>query len=161
LLFRAASHQSGAKKVCKRPHLDAITISSVCVFLSCMTSKTPRNAPDTLLRYGVKLEDGSVEFVDAPGLRRSFGIKRSLAYDLLARGLIKGVSLRQRGALRGKRLFFVDSVRHDLHSQMGAEQDPCKKLATRREKIVAAPKNTNEGPHRRGRGAHRKEAIAA
>jgi hypothetical protein len=58
------------------------------------------------------------EFLDAAGLQARFGIKRSLAYTLLADGSIKGVSLRRRGLLRGKRLFAVDSVREFLRSQM-------------------------------------------
>jgi hypothetical protein len=58
------------------------------------------------------------EFVDAPGLQAGWGIKRSLAYSLLADGLIKGVSLRRPGQLRGKRLFDVASVRAYLNSQM-------------------------------------------
>ena len=58
------------------------------------------------------------EFVDLDGLRRGFGIKRSLAYQLLADDLIKGVSLRRRNRVRGKRLFQVDSVRAYLNSQM-------------------------------------------
>jgi hypothetical protein len=47
-----------------------------------------------------------------------FGIKRSLAYTLLAEGAIRGVSLRRRGLLRGKRLFDVASVRSYLKTQM-------------------------------------------
>jgi len=62
------------------------------------------------------------EFVDAPGLQSLFSIKRSLAYSLLADGLIKGVSLRRRGQLRGKRLFDVASVRAYLASQMEEER---------------------------------------
>ena len=58
------------------------------------------------------------EFVDVAGLRRLFGIKRSLAYVLLNEGSIKSVSLRRRGAVRGKRLFSVDSVRAFLNSRM-------------------------------------------
>jgi hypothetical protein len=62
------------------------------------------------------------EFVDCKGLEAGWGIKRSLAYSLLADGLIRGVSLRRRGQLRGKRLFDVASVRTYLASQMeGAE----------------------------------------
>jgi hypothetical protein len=62
------------------------------------------------------------EFVDAPGLQARFGIKRSLAYTLLAEGAIRGVSLRRGGLLRGKRLFDVASVRSYLKSLMhGAE----------------------------------------
>ena len=58
------------------------------------------------------------EFVDCRGLEAGWGIKRSLAYQLLADGAIKGVSLRRRGQLRGKRLFSVDSVRAFLREQM-------------------------------------------
>ena len=58
------------------------------------------------------------EFVDCKGLEAGWGIKRSLAYSLLADGLIRGVSLRRRGQVRGKRLFDVASVRAYLASQM-------------------------------------------
>jgi hypothetical protein len=58
------------------------------------------------------------EFVDCKGLEAGWGIKRSLAYQLLADGKIKSVSLRRRGRLRGKRLFSVDSVRAFLRQQM-------------------------------------------
>lgn len=58
------------------------------------------------------------EFLDAAGLQSRFGIKRSLAYTLLGDGSIRGVSLRRRGQVRGKRLFDVASVRTFLRSQM-------------------------------------------
>jgi hypothetical protein len=61
------------------------------------------------------------EFLDARGVESRFGLKRSLLYALLADGSIRGVSLRRRGQLRGKRLFDVASVRAFLHSQMGEE----------------------------------------
>ena len=51
------------------------------------------------------------EFVDLPGLQARFGIRRSLAYLLIADGAIKSVSLRRRGALKGKRLIDGTSVR--------------------------------------------------
>jgi len=60
------------------------------------------------------------EFVDCKGLEAGWGIKRSLAYQLLTDGKIKGVSLRRRGQIRGKRLFSVDSVRAFLREQMEA-----------------------------------------
>lgn len=62
------------------------------------------------------------EFLDAVGLQSRFGIKRSLAYALLADGAIRGVSLRRRGQVRGKRLFAVESVREFLRSQMEGEE---------------------------------------
>ena len=58
------------------------------------------------------------EFVDCKGLEAGWGIKRSLAYQLLAEDKIKSVSLRRRGAVRGKRLFSVDSIRAFLRAQM-------------------------------------------
>jgi hypothetical protein len=61
------------------------------------------------------------EFVDCKGLEAGWGIKRSLAYQLLADGKIRGVSLRRRGHSRGKRLFSVDSIRAFLQEQMEAE----------------------------------------
>ena len=60
------------------------------------------------------------EFVDCKGLEAGWGIKRSLAYQLLTEGKIQGVSLRRRGTIRGKRLFSVDSVRAFLREQMQA-----------------------------------------
>lgn len=58
------------------------------------------------------------EFCDIYGLRAMFGLRRSLAYQLLAEGAINGVSLRKKGSLRGKRLFNVASVRAFLNSKL-------------------------------------------
>jgi hypothetical protein len=62
------------------------------------------------------------EFVDCRGLEAGWGIKRSLAYQLLSDGKIRGVSLRRRGQSRGKRLFSVDSIRAFLRAQMEADE---------------------------------------
>lgn len=58
------------------------------------------------------------EFLDARDVQARFGLKRSLLYALLADGSIRGVSLKRPGRLRGKRLFYVASVRAFLHNQM-------------------------------------------
>jgi len=58
------------------------------------------------------------EYCDSFGAFVRFGLRRSLLYDLHAQGLIKGVSLRRRGAARGKRLWSIDSIRSYLASQM-------------------------------------------
>ena len=58
------------------------------------------------------------EFVDCKGLEAGWGIRRSLAYQLLNDGKIRGVSLRRCGQTRGKRLFSVDSIRQFLREQM-------------------------------------------
>jgi hypothetical protein len=63
------------------------------------------------------------EFVDCRGLEAGYGIKRSLAYQLLADGKIQGVSLRRRNQMRGKRLFSVDSVRRFLRNQMEGDNE--------------------------------------
>jgi len=57
------------------------------------------------------------EFCDVKDLKTRFGIKRSLAYQLLKDNAIRGVSLRRRGQVRGKRLFDVESVRAFLKGQ--------------------------------------------
>jgi len=66
--------------------------------------------------------DVDPEFLDAAGIQLRFGIKRSLAYTLLADRSIKGVSLRRKGSLKGKRLFDVASVRAFLQRQMESAQ---------------------------------------
>ncbi len=62
--------------------------------------------------------DVGPEFVDCKGLEQIFGIRRSLAYELIKRNQIRSVSLRKRGALRGKRLIAVSSVRAMLWANM-------------------------------------------
>lgn len=90
-----------------------------------MPAKSKNTGGQTLTSAPVSVAQASAtqdpEFLDAEGLRARFGIKRSLAYALLADGAIRGVSLRRRGQLRGKRLFVVDSVRAFLRSQMEAK----------------------------------------
>src|SRR5947207_12618118 len=87
----------------------------------CPPAKVGGKEPTSLITStdkAVRSSQIDPEFVDVDGLRRGFGIKRSLAYELLADGLIRGVSLRRRNALRGKRLFQVDSVRAYLLSRL-------------------------------------------
>jgi hypothetical protein len=82
------------------------------------------------------------EFIDLPGLRERFGIRRSLAYVLISEGVIRSVCLRRRGQIKGKRLIDVASVRNFLASQP-TDVDPqlaanCRKaLHVRREKEKA------------------------
>jgi hypothetical protein len=96
------------KKVGEPQFLDAATLTAA---LDREARRHPRGGCDP-----------DAEFLDAAALTAKFGIKRSLAYLLLAEGSIKGVSLRRRGQLRGKRLFAVDSVREFLRAQMEADQ---------------------------------------
>jgi hypothetical protein len=54
-------------------------------------------------------------------VQRLFGIKRGMAYILLAEGKIKGVSLRRVGHLRGCRIFYLPSVATYLQSLLNCE----------------------------------------
>jgi hypothetical protein len=74
-----------------------------------------------LSEAAVRASQVDPEFVDCKGLEAGWGIKRSLAYQLLGDGKIKGVSLRRRGMTRGKRLFSVNSIRAFLREQMEAK----------------------------------------
>ena len=83
--------------------------------------KTNTVARDEVARTTAQIEAAparDAEFCDCQGAFLRFGLKRSLLYDLFGQGLIKGVSLRRRGAIRGKRLWSVDSIRAYLNSQM-------------------------------------------
>jgi Helix-turn-helix domain len=63
----------------------------------------------------------SPEFLDVDQVRSYFGLKQSLLYRLLAENKIRGVSIRQRGKTRGRRLFDVESIRQYLNSQVDKE----------------------------------------
>src|SRR5262249_21928359 len=58
------------------------------------------------------------EFCDSPGVFHRFALKRTYLYELERLGLIKGCSLRKRGAVRGKKLWSIASIRAYLTSQM-------------------------------------------
>jgi Helix-turn-helix domain len=60
------------------------------------------------------------EFVDHHGGRTLFSISRSSLYRLAEDGKIRSVCLRNRGKLRGRRLFDCDSIRQFLRGQMEA-----------------------------------------
>ena len=77
----------------------------------------------SLSEAAVRASHVNPEFVDCKGLEAGWGIKRSLAYQLLNDGKIKGVSLRRRGQSRGKRLFSVDSIRAFLRERMEATNE--------------------------------------
>jgi len=56
------------------------------------------------------------EYADSEVLFALFGIKRSLAYQLIAEGLVKSAALKRGENDRGKRLFHVASFREYLES---------------------------------------------
>jgi hypothetical protein len=57
------------------------------------------------------------EFCDLRALELRFGIKRSAAYGIIARGEIRSVVLRRPGTIKGRRLVEVASVRNFLSRQ--------------------------------------------
>jgi hypothetical protein len=61
---------------------------------------------------------GGPEFVNSTVARKLFSICKTHLYDLLAEGKIRSVCLRRRGAVRGKRLWDVSSIRDYLTSNM-------------------------------------------
>jgi len=73
------------------------------------TSKTPE--------AGDFIADSS-EFGRTPDVKRMFGIKKGHLYNLHGRGKIRGVTLRQKGHLKGVRLWDMASIREYIHSQM-------------------------------------------
>jgi hypothetical protein len=71
------------------------------------------------------------EFIDVAGMRSRFSIGRSLAYLLADEGLIRSVSLRRPGRLRGKKLFHVASVQEYLASLANDVSPECRAQAQR------------------------------
>jgi hypothetical protein len=62
--------------------------------------------------------DASPEFGDSKVVRRMFSLSRAHLYRLGAEGKIKSSVLRQRGRTRGRRLWFIPSVREYLFENM-------------------------------------------
>jgi hypothetical protein len=58
------------------------------------------------------------EFVDYKGLKAVFGISRAYGYRLADDGLVKTVSLRKPGTIKGKRLWECQSVREYLRANI-------------------------------------------
>lgn len=63
----------------------------------------------------------SPEFLDAAGVEKHFGIRKSLLFRLLAENRVRGISIRKRGRLRGKRLFECSSIRKFLLANVDRE----------------------------------------
>lgn len=57
------------------------------------------------------------EWIDAKLAKQIFSLGRTTLYELAAAGRIRTVSLRERGKLRGKRLFSYDSIRSMLEDR--------------------------------------------
>lgn len=62
--------------------------------------------------------DATPEFGDSRVARQMFSLSRAHLYRLHAEGKIRSSCLRQRGKLRGRRLWYLPSVRAYLHANM-------------------------------------------
>jgi hypothetical protein len=56
------------------------------------------------------------EWIDAKEAKRLFSIGRTTLYSLAEAGKIRTSSLRERGKLRGKRLFSYDSIKQHIEA---------------------------------------------
>lgn len=63
-------------------------------------------------------QDATPEFGDAKIVRKMFSLSRAHLYRLSADGKIQSACLRQRGNLRGRRLWYLPSVRDYLFANM-------------------------------------------
>lgn len=71
------------------------------------------------------ITDTRPEWIDARAVQHIFGICKSTAYRLADEGKIRTSSLRERGKLRGKRLFSLDSISRFIESRAtGGEATP-------------------------------------
>lgn len=61
------------------------------------------------------------EWLRMPEAVRCFGISRTKLYDLISKGRIRSVSLRERGQIKGTRLLSYDSL-HDYLERLAEEQ---------------------------------------
>jgi hypothetical protein len=87
-----------------------------------MSTNNSDNPPGAAVYYSTPVQASppgyDPEFLDSRGVEARFGLKRSLLYALLTDGSIRGVSLRRRGQMKGKRLFDVASIRDFLRTQI-------------------------------------------
>jgi hypothetical protein len=88
------------------------------------------------------------EWVDHRGLKNMFGIGRSLSYLLIEHDDIVSKVLRRKGCIKGKRLFFVPSIRQYIAKQSD-EVDPrlttiCKNANRRMREKRAARKREGQ-----------------
>lgn len=66
------------------------------------------------------------EFMGHEEVTRVFGLKRTHLYQLKDKGVIKSVALRAKGALKGRRLFHVESIRAFLYANLEAAKEAMK-----------------------------------
>jgi|GEM_PF-3553749 len=70
-------------------------------------------APVTASSYA-----GFPEFADTHGIRQLYSLSKTHLYNLLEEGKIQACVLRRKGAVRGRRLWNVASIRNYLYANM-------------------------------------------
>lgn len=60
------------------------------------------------------------EFMGHEEVTRVFGLKRTHLYHFKDKGVIKSVALREKGTMKGRRLFHVESIRAFLYANIEA-----------------------------------------
>ena len=81
----------------------------------------------TAMKTKNKTQEAMPIWGDARAVHAYFGIGRSTLYKLVADGKIRSASLRERGKLRGKRLFLFASIEAFIESRAyGGEVGPNK-----------------------------------
>jgi len=93
-----------------KPRMNKINRSQDCL------QKTTTIAPPVIAEG--KLDP---EFAGHAKIRELFGLSRTHTYRLSNEGLIRSVSLRERGKARGRRLYDVQSVRDYFAANMETE----------------------------------------
>lgn len=78
---------------------------------------SPVNSIQTTEKITVA-HDGVPEFGDSKVVRKIYSLSRAHIYRLSAEGKIKSSCLRQRGASRGRRLWYLPSIRDYLFANM-------------------------------------------
>ena len=93
-----------------------------------MNTKAQTNRPTPVMGGNLTITPPAVagghldpEFAGHAKIRELFDLSRTHLHRLSTEGLIRSVSLRQRGRLRGRRLYDVQSVREYLQSHIGTE----------------------------------------
>jgi hypothetical protein len=68
-----------------------------------------------------KTFDSGPEWADARDIRQLLGIRQTLLYEWHYANLIRSVSIKKPGRVKGKRLFHVQSVRDFIESQQESQ----------------------------------------
>jgi hypothetical protein len=92
-----------------------MTTTSTNKYVPSLAGEGESTVQPPIIQAGTKAGLHYPEFMAHEEVTRVFGLKRSHLYQLKDMGLIKSVSLRAKGALKGRRLFHVESIRRLLY----------------------------------------------